>query len=127
VSGSQIVLDFAAEKLNAKDRSNRDTLEKNVQFVKSELERSGIVVRETYVNHEDTLGPEWLPVLSVILSGPAVLLAIRAIRDTLKSYFENNGSITVTIKRDGQEIRLNADNINVLSADKIISSLGLQG
>lgn len=124
MAATKITLDFA---MWSQDQvpDQFKILESAVHLVKDDLERSGISVKETYSNPQGTLGPEWLPVLTAILSGPAILLSIRAIRDVLKTYLTNRSSLTVIVKKDGKEVTLDARNIDSVSEHEIAAYLGL--
>jgi hypothetical protein len=122
---SSINLDFSSPDRQQATGQGARELESAIHTVKTELERQGLSVQENYAERSGTLGPEWLPILTAILSGPAVLVSIRAIRDVLKTYLVHHGSLTVTVKRNGNQIVLDAKNIDSVSESKIAESLGL--
>ena len=123
MSTSSITLAFS--ELARRHSDSARELERAVQVAKREFERNGVIVSETHIERPATLGPEWVPILTAVLSTPAVLIGIRAIRDVLKSWLQEHATLSVTLKRDGMELTVNAKNIDSLAEREIAKSLGL--
>jgi hypothetical protein len=107
----------------AEDEHYPGELEEITLAAKHELEQQNVIADETHRINEGKLGPEWLPVLSVLLSGPAVLLAVQAIRDVAKSALAKERAVRVTLKRGDKECLLTFDNIDAKTVKDILKQL----
>ena len=83
----------------------------------------GLTTKETQQKRDGKLGPEWLPVLTALLSAPAVLLAIRAVRDVLKEKIKKIKKLSIKISTEQGEAVLNSENVDDEQIKEIIRLL----
>jgi len=86
-------------------------------------ELPGLTTEETHAKREGKLGPEWLPILTATLSAPAVLLAIRAVRDVLKEKISKDKKLSIKISANKGEVLIDSSNISEDKLGEIIRHL----
>ena len=76
-------------------------LERLVLELKSELE-TGVdaTIRENSRQREGTLGPEWLPVLTVLIGAPVTAEIAKAIVSVVRDWWRRKKPVTVSITAD---------------------------
>ena len=86
--------------------------EEDVLDLKDWLENAdvaGLSVTETSEQREGTMGPEWVPILTALLSGPAVIVLANAVRDWVK--YRKKKLKAVIVKADGTSITIESENM----------------
>ena len=61
-----------------------ESIATDVRVALESAEIPGLTTKKTQQKRDGTTGSNWIPVVTALLSAPAVLLAIRAVRDVLK-------------------------------------------
>jgi hypothetical protein len=105
-------------------------LESIVMDARIALESAGIpglTTEETQQKRDGKLGAEWLPVVTALLSAPAVLLAIRAVTDVLKEKIKKIKKLSIRISTEQGEAVFNSENIGDKQIKEIIQLLQIQG
>ena len=80
-------------------------------------------VREVAAPANKKLAAEWLPVLEVALSAPAILLAIKAARDVVIEKIKKNKKLKITFKTKNGSVTLDALNIEEGKIEKVANAL----
>jgi len=72
----------------------------------------GLTTKETHQKRDGKLGAEWLPVVTALLSAPAVLLAINVVRDLLKEKIKKIKKLSIKITTEQGEVIINSENVD---------------
>lgn len=104
------------------------SLEEVVKLTKDEMlsnDQADFIVRETFVDRPGRMGPEWLPVLTAILSAPAVLLAIEEMFKIIKARLADSPSLIVTLANGPTTVTITSYSADRMSASEIAQALNL--
>jgi phage/plasmid-associated DNA primase len=80
--------------------ANSADLENSVLELKDQIEHSleGIVINETHKKNDGALGPEWLPVLTAILSAPVAIEMVKGVVTIVLDWMRRRKNVTLTIE-----------------------------
>jgi len=108
------------------DSLTSQELEECTLDLKTEIEQSGtfgISVSETQQKNDGMLGPEWLPVLTAILSAPVAIKAIEGLIRLLQDWMRRRKPISISLKGPKGKYTLTADNMSADEMKRIAEKL----
>jgi hypothetical protein len=94
-------------------------LEELVLELKAEIEQSSnysIPVNETQGHNEGALGPEWLPVLTAILSAPVAIQTVKSLFNIIGDWIKRRKPVMITIEGPKGKYVITGEN---MSGDEI--------
>jgi hypothetical protein len=97
-------------------------LEKLVLELKSEFNvapTAGFQISETQGRNEGTLGPEWLPILTAVVSSQLALEVTKGLISIIRDWLSHRKPVAVTIKGPKGEYTLTGEALTSAEIEKI--------
>src|SRR4051794_5810707 len=97
-------------------------LEKLVLELKSELDTApmaGFQINETQGKNQGTLGPEWLPILTAVVSSQLVLEVTKGLIAIVKDWLSHRKPVAITIKGPQGEYTIAGESVTSEEVEKI--------
>jgi Effector Associated Constant Component 1 len=97
-------------------------LEKLVLELKSEFNAAptaGFQINETQGKNEGTLGPEWLPILTAVVSSQLALEVTKGLISIVRDWLSHRKPVVVTIKGPKGEYKLTGEALTSGEIEKI--------
>jgi len=101
-------------------------IESLVLEIKDEVEQSdtfGISLSETQQKNKGTLGPEWLPVLTAVLSAPVATLAVKGLIITLQDWLRRRKPVTITIEGPKGNYTITSVNMSGEEIERVVTKI----
>ena len=108
---------------------NSSDLEKLVLELKSEFDAapvSGYQINETQEKNEGTLGPEWLPILTAVVSSQLALEVTKGLISTIRDWLSHRKPVAVTIKGPKGDYTITGSSLTSAEIEKIAEKVGTQ-
>jgi hypothetical protein len=101
-------------------------LEELVLELKSEIERapgSGYQIKETYRHNKDALGPEWLPILTAIITSHLAVELVKSLTSLVREWLARQKPVTVTIKGPNGEYTVTGEHMAGAEIERIAAHI----